>query len=87
MIVPKVIDMTGPINGDTNIAATIFDALFSTRPSAASELKKNYVEKKFNFNNLYETLTQQSQSAANNQKSNFLHLELHPQLASPSVLT
>jgi hypothetical protein len=38
MIVPKVMDITGPINGDTSIAATIFDALFSTRPRAASEL-------------------------------------------------
>lgn len=32
-------DMTGPISGDTNIAATIFDELFSTKPKAANELK------------------------------------------------
>lgn len=38
MIAPNVIDMTGPIRGETNIAATIFGALFSTNPSAAKEL-------------------------------------------------
>lgn len=38
MIAPNVIDITGPINGLTSIAATIFGALFSTNPSAASEL-------------------------------------------------
>lgn len=30
--------ITGPINGDTNIAAVMLGALFSTRPSAAKEL-------------------------------------------------
>jgi hypothetical protein len=39
IIAPNVIDITGPINGDTNIAATIFDALFSINPNAAKELK------------------------------------------------
>lgn len=39
IMVPKVMDITGPIRGDTNIAATMFDALFSTRPSAANELE------------------------------------------------
>lgn len=39
MIAPNVIDITGPINGDTNIAAVIFGALFSIRPKAANELK------------------------------------------------
>lgn len=38
IIVPKVIDITGPIKGETSIAATMLDALFSTRPRAASEL-------------------------------------------------
>lgn len=38
IIAPNVILITGPINGDTNIAATIFEALFSTSPNAASEL-------------------------------------------------
>lgn len=38
MIAPNVIDMTGPIRGETNIAATIFGALFSTNPRAAKEL-------------------------------------------------
>lgn len=38
-IAPNVIDMTGPINGDTSIAAVIFGALFSIRPKAANELK------------------------------------------------
>lgn len=41
MIVPKVIDITGPIIGDTNIAATMFVALFSIKPSPAKELEKN----------------------------------------------
>jgi hypothetical protein len=31
-------DMTGPMRGETSIAATIFEALFSTRPRAAREL-------------------------------------------------
>lgn len=39
IIVPNVIDMTGPISGDTNIAAVIFGALFSIKPNAASELQ------------------------------------------------
>lgn len=38
MIAPKVMDITGPIKGETNIAATIFGALFSTNPRAAKEL-------------------------------------------------
>lgn len=38
IIVPKVIDMTGPIKGETNIAAVIFGALFSINPRAAKEL-------------------------------------------------
>lgn len=38
IIVPNVIDMTGPISGDTNIAAVIFGALFSIKPNAANEL-------------------------------------------------
>lgn len=40
IIIPNVTDITGPISGDTNIAATIFGALFSINPSAANELKK-----------------------------------------------
>lgn len=39
MMVPKVMDITGPMRGETNIAATMLDALFSTRPRAARELK------------------------------------------------
>lgn len=39
IIAPNVIDMTGPINGDTSIAAVIFGALFSMRPRAANELE------------------------------------------------
>lgn len=39
IIVPNVIDITGPISGETNMAAVIFGALFSTKPSAAKELK------------------------------------------------
>ena len=31
-------DMTGPINGDTSMAAVMFGALFSMRPRAAKEL-------------------------------------------------
>lgn len=31
-------DITGPINGDTNMAAVMFGALFSISPSAAKEL-------------------------------------------------
>lgn len=38
IMAPKVIDITGPISGDTNIAAVILGALFSTKPSAAREL-------------------------------------------------
>lgn len=38
IIAPNVIDITGPISGETNMAATIFGALFSTRPRAAKEL-------------------------------------------------
>lgn len=38
MIVPNVMDITGPMSGDTNMAATMFEALFSTSPSAAREL-------------------------------------------------
>lgn len=39
IIAPNVIDITGPISGETNMAATIFGALFSTSPSAARELQ------------------------------------------------
>lgn len=38
IIIPNVTDITGPINGDTNIAAVIFGALFSINPNAAKEL-------------------------------------------------
>lgn len=38
IIVPNVIDITGPMSGDTSMAATMFEALFSTRPNAAREL-------------------------------------------------
>lgn len=38
IMAPNVMLMTGPINGDTSIAAVIFGALFSTNPSAAREL-------------------------------------------------
>ena len=38
IIAPNVIDITGPIKGETSIAAVIFGALFSTNPSAANEL-------------------------------------------------
>lgn len=44
IIVPKVMDITGPIRGDTNIAATIFEALFSTSPRAAKELHKEILK-------------------------------------------
>lgn len=44
MIVPNVIDITGPMSGETNMAATMFDALFSTRPRAAKELYKNILK-------------------------------------------
>lgn len=40
IIAPNVIDITGPISGETNMAATIFGALFSTSPSAARELQE-----------------------------------------------
>lgn len=40
IIAPNVIDITGPINGDTNIAAVIFGALFSISPNAANELNR-----------------------------------------------
>lgn len=39
IIAPNVIDITGPINGETNMAAVIFGALFSTSPNAAKELQ------------------------------------------------
>lgn len=39
IIAPNVIDITGPISGDTNMAATIFGELFSTKPRAAKELQ------------------------------------------------
>lgn len=39
MMNPNVMDITGPISGDTSIAAVILGALFSTRPRAARELK------------------------------------------------
>lgn len=45
IIVPNVIDMTGPIKGETNIAAVIFGALFSINPRAAKELQHNYLLK------------------------------------------
>lgn len=35
--------MTGPISGDTNMAATILGALFSTSPRAARELRGELV--------------------------------------------
>lgn len=41
MIVPNVTDMTGPISGETNMAAVMFGALFSINPSAAKALKQN----------------------------------------------
>lgn len=40
MITPNVTDITGPIKGDTNIAAVMFGALFSIKPNAANELGK-----------------------------------------------
>lgn len=40
MMKPNVMDMTGPMSGDTSIAAVMLGALFSTRPRAAKELKK-----------------------------------------------
>lgn len=53
MIAPNVIDITGPISGDTNIAAVIFGALFSIRPNAANELCRwftNANNNQFEFN-------------------------------------
>lgn len=41
IITPNVTDITGPISGDTNIAAVMFGALFSIRPKAAKELQLN----------------------------------------------
>lgn len=41
MMAPKVIDITGPMRGETSIAATMLLALFSTNPKAASELNEN----------------------------------------------
>lgn len=41
IITPNVTDITGPISGDTNIAAVIFGALLSIRPKAAKELQLN----------------------------------------------
>lgn len=46
IIAPNVMDITGPINGDTNIAAVIFGALFSINTSAANEL---YVDSQLAF--------------------------------------
>lgn len=43
MMAPNVIAMTGPINGDTNIAAVIFGELFSIRPNAANELERKSI--------------------------------------------
>lgn len=45
MIAPNVIAMTGPINGDTNIAAVMFGELFSIRPNAANELVRKSIIK------------------------------------------
>lgn len=45
MMAPKVIDMTGPISGETSIAAVMLGALFSTNPSAAKELGKQMLFK------------------------------------------
>lgn len=42
IMVPNVMDMTGPMRGETNMAATMFEALFSTRPNAARELKQKF---------------------------------------------
>lgn len=36
--------MTGPISGDTNIAATMFDALFSIKPKPANELRNIQID-------------------------------------------
>lgn len=38
MMKPNVMDITGPMRGDTSIAAVMLGALFSTRPRAAKEL-------------------------------------------------
>lgn len=35
-------DITGPMSGETSMAAVIFGALFSIRPSAASELETKH---------------------------------------------
>lgn len=49
IIAPNVIDITGPINGDTNIAAVIFGALFSISPNAANELNRKVYYILFRF--------------------------------------
>lgn len=53
IIAPKVTAITGPIRGETNIAATIFGELFSTRPRAAKELEGNLNEQIKLFIDLY----------------------------------
>lgn len=84
IIAPNVIDITGPINGETNIAAVIFGALFSISPSAANEL----FHQNTNFSSIYCSiikciffLTQLSQSATDNQMIMYHQIEHHQQLA------
>ena len=45
---PNVMDMTGPMSGETNMAATMFGALFSTMPKAAKELQDTKSFKSYN---------------------------------------
>lgn len=41
--------MTGPIRGETSMAAVILGALFSTKPNAAKELYEVYENKQTNI--------------------------------------
>lgn len=50
IIVPNVTAITGPISGETNIAAVIFAELFSMRPNAANALQIK--QKKNSFENV-----------------------------------
>lgn len=88
IIAPNVIDITGPISGETNMAATIFGALFSTSPSAARELqgesRGEIVGMQFALN-VFAVLTRRSQLAADSRKTRSPRRELRPPPASRSV--
>lgn len=83
MIAPNVIDITGPISGETSIAATIFGALFSTKPRAARELSRILL--KYDHTSIEIELTLRWRSGADSRKISCLRFGPHRPLAWRSI--